>query len=97
MQLVKFTIASAIGQAFIFFVIREFGALVNTQVTTVRKLFSIVWVAVLGPYLFPLWNRLFAGPGATAVHKGEEISMYQWAAVIIVFVGVVIGEQGGKH
>jgi UDP-galactose transporter B1 len=44
-----FTLASACGQAFIFFVIIEFGALANTQVTTLRKLFSVVFTEVFRP------------------------------------------------
>ncbi len=44
-----FTVASACGQAFIFYVIIEFGALANTQVTTLRKLFSVVFTEVFRP------------------------------------------------
>ena len=50
----------------------------NTQVTTVRKLFTLVYI------------DLFSKTG--------KLSMYQWACVLLVFVGVYIGElDGGKH
>ena len=41
-KIIKFAICSAIGQMFIFFVIAEFGPLVNTTVTTTRKIFSVL-------------------------------------------------------
>ena len=78
--LLQFTIASACGQAFIFFVIREFGALMNTQVTTLRKLFTIVWTEVVSPK-----------PGSSG------LKMTQWAAVLLVFVGLYIGESAKSH
>jgi UDP-galactose transporter B1 len=73
-SLAKFTVASAFGQAFIFFVIREFGSLVNTQVTTLRKLFTIVYGELFG-----------------TVKDG--IRMEQWFCVVLVFIGVYIGDQ----
>ncbi len=72
--LASFTAASALGQAFIFFVIREFGSLVNTQVTTLRKLFTIVY------------GEIFSA-------KKDGVNMEQWFCVVLVFVGVWIGEQ----
>jgi len=79
LSLAKFTAASAFGQAFIFFVIREFGSLVNTQVTTLRKLFTIVYGELFGKIKDGVKNE-------------------QWFCVVLVFVGVWIGEQdkGGE-
>merc|ERR1712066_618673 len=41
--IVKFAVCSAIGQAFIFYMISTFDPLVCTTVTTTRKVFSVVW------------------------------------------------------
>ena len=73
-SLVKVTLASAFGQAFIFFMIREFDSLVNTQVTTLRKLFTIVYGELFGTIK-------------------DGIKMEQWFCVVLVFVGVYVGEQ----
>merc|ERR1719464_1193828 len=42
-DIIKFSICSAIGQAFIFFVISTFDPLVCTTVTTTRKVFSVLY------------------------------------------------------
>ena len=61
--------------------IREFGALVNTQATTLRKLFTIVYTEVVNPK-----------PGSAG------LIMNQWLCVLLVFVGLYIGEQDkGDH
>ena len=70
-----FTLASAVGQAFIFFLIRHSGALVNTQVTTLRKMFSILY---------------------TVVANGDNLKGEQWGCILLVFVGIYVGESGGK-
>lgn len=41
-KILKFGLASAIGQSFIFYTITNFDALVTTTVTTTRKIFSVL-------------------------------------------------------
>jgi len=48
-DILEFSLASAVGQIFIFYTIHEFGALMCSIITTIRKfcsiLFSIFWYA----------------------------------------------------
>ena len=44
-----YSLASAVGQNFIYYTITEFGPLVNTTVTTTRKMFSTLYSVFRNP------------------------------------------------
>jgi hypothetical protein len=73
-DILLFCVCGAVGQLFIFFTIKRFGALVNTLICTTRKFFNIlVSVLLVGNPLLPAqWvavGLVFGGLIASSVAK----------------------------
>jgi solute carrier family 35 (UDP-galactose transporter), member B1 len=65
-HLLLFCLCAAVGQCFIFYLIKEFGSLVNVTITITRKFFSILISVVLFAHPVAYWQwfgivSVFAG------------------------------------
>eukprot|EP00761_Pharyngomonas_kirbyi_P001993 gb/GECH01001997.1/.p1 GENE.gb/GECH01001997.1/~~gb/GECH01001997.1/.p1 ORF type:complete len:380 (+),score=46.96 gb/GECH01001997.1/:1-1140(+) len=67
------SLASGIGQVFIFRIVHEFGTLACSTVTTTRKFFSIVFSVICFGHPLNMWNWL----GVTCVFVGLGIDLIQ--------------------
>lgn len=70
-DLIKYTVAMAIGNIFIFQLQSKFGALVVTKTTTVRKLISVLFSV----YYFGHSMALFQWAGVALVFLSEPVNM----------------------
>lgn len=73
-DILLFCVCGAVGQLFIFFTIKRFGALVNTLICTTRKFFNILFSVLLvgNPLLPTQWVAValvFGGLIASSVAK----------------------------
>lgn len=76
-DIILFCLCGAVGQLFIFYTIKRFGALVNTIITTTRKFFNILLSVVWNgnPLLLQQWAAVlmvFAGLLVSSYYKSRR-------------------------
>ena len=90
-MMAAFALTSAAGQMFIYYTVRHYGSLVCTMITTTRKFFTIL-----------VRCRASAGsateraPPARQLSVfwfGHKLSVVQWVAVAVVFLGIAIDDS----
>ena len=85
-----YSLASAVGQVFIYYTVTEFGPLLLTTVTTTRKIFSTLYSVFRNP------KSCIWGAVAGCLTMMELLTAMQWAGCGLVFLGIFI-EVGEKY
>jgi UDP-galactose transporter B1 len=79
-----YSLASAVGQVFIYYTVTEFGPLLLTTVTTTRKIFSTLYSVFRNPRSC-LW-----GAAAGCLTMMDLLTAMQWGGCGLVFLGIFI-------
>eukprot|EP00903_Cladosiphon_okamuranus_P014364 g13336.t2 len=89
---------AGMGQLFVFFIIKEFGSLVNVTVTISRKFFSVLVSVYIYGHRVTWWQWI----GVFSVYSGLGLSVWasvvwwQWIGVVCVFGGLTLSVKA-KH